>query len=185
MAAPTKLLTHPYSAYHRAPLPEEDRELTHVERGSPGGEYLRRFWQPVALSSELGEPPLKVRILGEELVLFRTKSGDIGLLELHCSHRGTSLEYGICEERGLRCCYHGWLYGVDGAVEPHHLDKQGGGGELDRVALVAALRRRGDVALEELANRVQHDAGAHARSLGRAATCRSARTPRRAPSSAA
>ena len=116
MAAPTKLLTQPYSAYSRGALPEEDRELTHVERGAPCGEYLRRFWQPVALSSELGELPLKVRIFGEELVLFRSKSGDVGLLELHCSHRGTSLEYGICEERGLRCCYHGWLYGVDGRI---------------------------------------------------------------------
>ncbi len=116
MGTQTKLLTQPYSAYSRGALPEEDGELTHAGRGSPCGEYLRRFWQPVALSSELGELPRRVRVLGEDLVAFRTKAGDVGLLELHCSHRGTSLEYGICEERGLRCCYHGWLYGVDGRV---------------------------------------------------------------------
>ena len=111
-----RFLSEPYSAYLRGPLPQEDVELTHVEAGSKCGEYLRRYWQPVALSSELGELPMKVRMFGEDLVLFRTRSGHVGLLELHCSHRGTSLEFGLCEENGLRCCYHGWLYGVDGRV---------------------------------------------------------------------
>jgi nitrite reductase/ring-hydroxylating ferredoxin subunit len=111
-----RFLNQPYSAYLRGPLPAENAELTHVEAGSPGGEYLRRYWQPVALSSELGELPTKVRMFGEDLVLFRTKTGQVGLLELHCSHRGTSLEFGICEENGIRCCYHGWLYAVDGRV---------------------------------------------------------------------
>jgi nitrite reductase/ring-hydroxylating ferredoxin subunit len=117
MSAPQKRhLTEPYSAYRRGELPREDAELTHVERGSPCGEYLRRFWQPVCLSSELGELPRKVRIFGEDLVAFRTKTGEVGILEPHCSHRGTSLEFGICEASGLRCCYHGWLFGVDGRV---------------------------------------------------------------------
>lgn len=106
----------PYSAYERGELPPEEAELTHVGRGSPAGEYLRRYWQPVALSSELGELPLKVRMFGEDLVLFRAKNGSVGLLERHCSHRGTSLEYGICEDEGLRCCYHGWLFAVDGRI---------------------------------------------------------------------
>jgi nitrite reductase/ring-hydroxylating ferredoxin subunit len=111
-----RFLNQPYAAYLRGPLPREDAELTHVEAGSPAGELLRRYWQPVALSSELGELPIKVRIFGEDLVLFRTTTGQVGLLELHCSHRGTSLEFGICEKDGIRCCYHGWLYGVDGRV---------------------------------------------------------------------
>ena len=117
MNAPQKRsLTEPYSAYHRDALPEEDKELAHVERGSPGGEYLRRFWQPVALAAEVGELPKRIRMFGEDLVAFRAKSGRVGILELHCSHRGASLEYAVCEENGLRCCYHGWLYGVDGRV---------------------------------------------------------------------
>ena len=110
------LLIKPYSAYEREQTPREDADLTHVERGSPAGELLRRYWQPVALSSELGELPIKVRMFGETLVLFRARNGQVGLLEPHCSHRGTSLEFGICEENGLRCCYHGWLFGVDGTI---------------------------------------------------------------------
>ena len=110
------VLTKPYSAYERGALPAENAELTHVEKGSPAGEYLRRFWQPVALSAELGELPIAVRMFGEDLVLFRTRGGEPGLLEKHCSHRGASLEFGICEDAGLRCCYHGWLFGVDGRI---------------------------------------------------------------------
>lgn len=106
----------PYSAYNNPPPPAEDAELTHVEHGSVGGEYLRRFWQPVALSSEVGDLPLKVRMFGEDLVLFRTRQGEVGLLELHCSHRGASLEFGVIEQSGLRCCYHSWLFGVDGKI---------------------------------------------------------------------
>ena len=109
-------LIKPYSAYERAQPPAEDADLTHVERGSLAGEYLRRYWQPIVLSAELDELPIKVRMFGETLVMFRAKNGQVGLLEPHCSHRGTSLEFGICEENGLRCCYHGWLYGVDGRV---------------------------------------------------------------------
>jgi nitrite reductase/ring-hydroxylating ferredoxin subunit len=111
-----RFLEQPYSAYLRGRLPAENIELTHVEAGSPGGEYLRRYWQPVALSSQVQELPIKVRMFGEDLVLFRTRAGQVGLLELHCSHRGTSLEFGMCEDNGLRCCYHGWLYAVDGRI---------------------------------------------------------------------
>src|SRR5262244_3100953 len=60
--------------------------------------------------------PRRVTILGEELVVFRDLSGRIGLLELHCPHRGTSLEFGLLSERGVRCCYPGWLFDVDGAI---------------------------------------------------------------------
>jgi nitrite reductase/ring-hydroxylating ferredoxin subunit len=107
-------MDQPFSGYHRRDVPAPDPELTQVGPGTPGGEYLRRFWQPVAFSRDLGETPLRVRILGEDLVAFRDRSGRAGLLHLHCAHRGTSLEFGIPVERGLRCCYHGWVYDVDG-----------------------------------------------------------------------
>ena len=105
-----------FGGYHRARSYEEDSELTHVGPGTPGGEYLRRFWQPIALASELQELPLAIRILDEELVLFRDGSDQIGLLHLRCSHRNTSLEYGFIQERGIRCCYHGWHYDIDGTI---------------------------------------------------------------------
>lgn len=97
----------PYSAYFRREVPEEDKELTHVGPGTPGGEYLRRFWHPVGLYEPLQDLPQAVRILGEDLVLFRDGQGQVGLLQLHCPHRGTSLEFGTVERQGLRCCYHG------------------------------------------------------------------------------
>jgi nitrite reductase/ring-hydroxylating ferredoxin subunit len=109
-------IREPYGLYNRRRLPAEDAELTHVGPDTPCGEYLRRFWQPVAMASELGALPVALRIMGEDLVLFRDKGGRVGLLDRHCCHRGTSLEYGIVEERGLRCCYHGWKFDVDGAI---------------------------------------------------------------------
>jgi phenylpropionate dioxygenase-like ring-hydroxylating dioxygenase large terminal subunit len=116
MAERMPFLNKPYSAYYHRGLPPADDELTRVGPGTPCGEYLRRFWQPVVLSSELGELPVKLRILGEDLVIFRDGSGEIGLLELHCPHRGTSLEFGLVGEKGIRCCYHGWLFGCDGTI---------------------------------------------------------------------
>ena len=105
-----------FSGYFHREVPEEDTELTHVGPGTPCGEYLRRFWQPVCRSDELGDLPRWVKILGEELVAFRNASGAVGLLELHCPHRGTSLEFGLIDARGIRCCYHGWLFAVDGTI---------------------------------------------------------------------
>jgi len=90
--------------------------LTRVGPGTPGGEMLRRYWHPIAFLSELKGKPLRRRILGEDLVLFRDDRGGIGLLTLRCSHRGTSLEFGHLENGGLRCCYHGWLYDVEGRI---------------------------------------------------------------------
>lgn len=111
-----QFLKAPFGGYHSDPLPQENVELTHVEKGSSGGELLRRYWQPVALTSELGEVPLGIRMFGEDLVVFRTTAGEYGILDRHCSHRGTSLEFGLPTECGLRCCYHGWLFGVDGKI---------------------------------------------------------------------
>ena len=104
----------PFDGYHRREIPAPDPALTQVGPGTPGGEYLRRFWQPVAFARELSGAPLRIRILGEDLVVFRDRSGRTGLLHLHCAHRGTSLEFGIPVARGLRCCYHGWVFDVDG-----------------------------------------------------------------------
>jgi phenylpropionate dioxygenase-like ring-hydroxylating dioxygenase large terminal subunit len=105
-----------YSAYHHRERPAEDEELTRVGPGTPCGEYLRRFWQPVIRTGELDDLPRRVRILGEDLIAYRDKSGTIGLLELHCPHRGTSLEFGLIGEKGIRCCYHGWLFDCDGTI---------------------------------------------------------------------
>jgi phenylpropionate dioxygenase-like ring-hydroxylating dioxygenase large terminal subunit len=107
----------PYGGFHQAgELPPENAELTRVGPGTSGGNYMRRFWHPVALSSELTDLPLVVRILGEDLVLFRDLAGRIGLLHRHCSHRGVSLEFGIPAEKGIRCCYHGWQFDIDGTI---------------------------------------------------------------------
>jgi phenylpropionate dioxygenase-like ring-hydroxylating dioxygenase large terminal subunit len=105
-----------YSGYHHRHVPQEDAELTHVGPDTPAGEYFRRFWQPVCYSDDLKDLPLKLRILGEDLVAFRDGGGEAGLLELHCPHRGTSLEFGLVGEKGIRCCYHGWLFGCDGTI---------------------------------------------------------------------
>lgn len=111
-----KFLNTPYGAYYARETPPPDDELTRVGPGTPCGEYLRRFWQPVAFARDLRDVPLRVRVLGEDLVLYRDGRGRIGLLQLHCAHRGTSLEYGLVGERGLRCCYHGWVFDVDGRI---------------------------------------------------------------------
>ena len=116
MSARGSFLNTPYGAYLAREVPPPDDELARVGPGTPGGEYLRRFWQPVAFARDLRDVPLRLRIMGEDLVVFRDGSGRVGLLQLHCAHRGTSLEYGLIGERGIRCCYHGWLYDVDGRI---------------------------------------------------------------------
>ena len=105
-----------YSGYHQAKSYEIDEELACVGPGTPCGEYMRRFWHPVAMTSQVGDLPLAIRRLGEDLVLFRDKGGRLGLVHKHCPHRNASLEFGIVNERGLRCCYHGWLFDVDGTL---------------------------------------------------------------------
>jgi phthalate 4,5-dioxygenase len=96
----------------------ENELLTRTGPGTPCGELMRRYWQPAALSEELppGAAPLPVQLFGEELVLFRNDQGKLGLIELHCAHRGADLSYGRLEDGGIRCIYHGWLYDVNGKV---------------------------------------------------------------------
>jgi nitrite reductase/ring-hydroxylating ferredoxin subunit len=96
---------------------EENELLTQTAAGTPMGKLMRRYWIPALLSSEVPEPdstPVRVTLLGEELVAFRDTDGRIGLLDRHCPHRGASLFFGRNEECGLRCVYHGWKFDVDG-----------------------------------------------------------------------
>ena len=94
---------------------ELNAKLTQVGRGTPMGDLLRRYWHPVAVTSELSKDPVvPVKLLGEELVLFRTEKGEIGLVSRRCPHRGASLAFGFPDEQGLRCCYHGWLFDTAG-----------------------------------------------------------------------
>ena len=90
-----------YTGYAERGRPAEDAELTHVGPNTPCGEYLRQYWHGIALSKELGELPLEIRILGEDLVLFRTGEKQVGLVHLHCAHRGASLKYGRIEDDGF------------------------------------------------------------------------------------
>jgi 5,5'-dehydrodivanillate O-demethylase len=93
---------------------EDNMLLTRVGPGTPCGEMLRRYWWPVWFSERLTDKPVPVRLLGEDLVLFRSGNGRVGLLDRYCPHRGTSLEFGRVEDCGVRCCYHGWLLDADG-----------------------------------------------------------------------
>ena len=97
---------------------EENTLLTQTNAGTPGGDFMRRYWHPVALSDDLpeGGAPLPRKLLGEDLVLFRDDAGRLGLIGLLCAHRCADLSYGRVENGGLRCLYHGWLYDVDGRV---------------------------------------------------------------------
>jgi nitrite reductase/ring-hydroxylating ferredoxin subunit len=95
---------------------EQNELLTRVCSAAPAGQLLRRYWQPVALAEELaGSRPVKaVRILGQDLVLFRGPDGRLGLLDRDCPHRGADLAFGRLEDGGLRCLFHGWLFDADG-----------------------------------------------------------------------
>ena len=96
---------------------EENQLLCRIGPGTPTGELMRRYWLPALLPDELPAPdcpPVRVRLLGEDLVAFRDTNGRVGLLGAHCPHRGASLFFGRNEECGLRCVYHGWKFDVDG-----------------------------------------------------------------------
>ena len=95
---------------------EINERITRIGPGTPCGDLLRRYWQPAALVEELeGDRPVKsVRLLGEDLVIFRDEDGRLGLIGRHCCHRGADLSFGRLEDGGLRCPFHGWLYDVDG-----------------------------------------------------------------------
>ena len=96
---------------------EDNERLVRVGRGTPAGELFRRYWQPALLSAELPEPdgaPVRVRLLGEDLLAFRDSSGRVGLVDALCPHRRAPLFFGRNEEGGIRCVYHGWKFSADG-----------------------------------------------------------------------
>lgn len=98
---------------------EENKILASVERGTPLGDTMRRYWHPVATSAELPHPdcdPLRTKVLGERLVVFRDTEGKVGVMDELCMHRGASLALGRVEDGGIRCLYHGWKFSVDGRI---------------------------------------------------------------------
>ena len=105
-----------FRGYKQSKLPKSDETLSQTDPGTFCGEYLRRYWHPVVLTSEISTTPLQIRILGEDLVIFKTTENKIGLVHKNCVHRRASLVYGKCEKRGIRCCYHGWLFAPDGEI---------------------------------------------------------------------
>ena len=113
------------TAYGRK-MQHHDAELTEVGPGTPCGEFMRRYWHPIALSEKVTARPQNIRILGEDLILFRDQKGRPGLLYPRCAHRGTTLYYGRVEEEGIRCCYHGWLFDVKGRCLDQPCEPEGG-----------------------------------------------------------
>ncbi len=107
---------------------EQNERITRSGPGTPLGALLRRYWQPAALAEELaGDRPLRrVRLLGEDLVLFRDEAGRPGLLGRHCPHRGVDLSFGRLEDGGLRCPLHGWLFDVAGTCLERPAEPGGG-----------------------------------------------------------
>lgn len=94
---------------------EQNQRLTRVGPGTPMGELLRRYWHPIAALSQMKDrDTLPIRLLGEDLVLYRDLSGNYGLIGHRCPHRGMSLVYGVPEQCGLRCPYHGWMFDATG-----------------------------------------------------------------------
>ena len=94
---------------------EENQAWTQVGKGTPGGEMLRHYCWPVTFASLVqGKRPKKIRLLGEDFVLFRAGSGKLGMIEPHCAHRRAPMQYGRVEEDGIRCCYHGWKFDTAG-----------------------------------------------------------------------
>ena len=106
--------------------PTFNAALTEVRKGTPMGELLRRYWHPVGMAADASGTPRQVKALGEDLVLFRDHQGRPGLVHARCCHRGTTLHYGKTEERGIRCCYHGWLFDVEGHCLEQPCEPEGG-----------------------------------------------------------
>jgi len=108
------------------PWPTHNAELTEVRPGTPMGELLRRYWQPIGLAADASDLPKSVRALGEDLILFRDKQGRPGLVHPRCVHRGSSLLYGRIDDAGIRCCYHGWAFDVQGRCTDQPCEPQNG-----------------------------------------------------------
>jgi len=107
--------------------PEEHELLTRVGPGTPLGEVLRRYWQPVGLSELVTSKPQRMKTLGEELVLYRGSSGKVAVMQLRCAHRSLALDHGRVEGDNLRCAYHGWLYDAQGQCLAQPAEPDGSG----------------------------------------------------------
>ena len=97
---------------------EQNEVLSRVGAGTPMGNLMRQYWLPALLSTELPHedgPPLRLRLLGEDMIAFRATSGSVGVIQNACPHRGASMFFGRNEEEGLRCVYHGWKFDTTGA----------------------------------------------------------------------
>ena len=105
-----------FRGYKQSIISKIDEDLARTGSKTSCGEYLRCYWHPVALTSEVSETPKEIRILGEDLVIFKTTMGNIGLVHKACPHRRASMVYGKTEDKGIRCCYHGWLFSPNGEI---------------------------------------------------------------------
>jgi 5,5'-dehydrodivanillate O-demethylase len=115
---------------------EENRLLTSVGRGTPMGEMLRRYWHPVGCSELVTGKPQRIKVLGEELMLYRGASGAPVLMQLRCAHRSLALDHGRVEGDSIRCPYHGWLYAKDGQCLEQPAEPEGSGFK-DKVRLAS------------------------------------------------
>ncbi len=134
-----------FTGYAQSDPPGFDEQLARTGPGTSCGEVFRRYWHPVAMTSEVSDIPLEVRVLGENLILFQTTEGAYGLVHKQCPHRRASLVFGKCEARGIRCCYHGWLFAPDGEV----LETPGEEPDSEPAALVRARTRLGAYPVHE------------------------------------
>ena len=115
---------------------EENELFTKVGPGTPMGELLRRYWHPVGCTATVTKKPQRVKVLGEELVLYRGETGKPVLMQLRCAHRSLALDYGRVEGDCLRCPYHGWLYDASGQCLEQPAEPEGSGFK-DKIKLVA------------------------------------------------
>ncbi|MEM7194531.1 MAG: aromatic ring-hydroxylating dioxygenase subunit alpha [Pseudomonadota bacterium] len=142
---PDRLNFGPYCGYHQNWLGGHNEILVHTDPHTLCGEFLRRYWHPIYLADDVGDRPKLIKVLGEELVLFKDHSGQFGLVHKKCPHRRASMEYGRSESRGIRCCYHGWVFDVDGTI----LDIPGEPQDSENVIQVKKQLRLGAYPLRE------------------------------------
>lgn len=122
----------------------QNERFTRIGPGTPCGELLRRYWQPLCPSAEITSetPKKRVKVMGEDLLVFQDESGRVGCVAEYCKHRGVSLFYGFPEADGIRCCYHGWKYDADGRCVDMPFEPERGGRLRDDVRLTAYPVRR-------------------------------------------
>src|SRR5437588_575902 len=107
--------------------PEENKLLTSIGPNTPMGDLLRRYWHPVGASQHIDSKPKRLKVLGEELLLYRGADGQVALMQLRCAHRSLALDYGRIEGNCIRCPYHGWLYDASGQCVEQPAEPEGSG----------------------------------------------------------